>query len=180
MNDRLKQLQTDLAEYAQVMDRLYPKFLGKYCSIQRLVLDLGVGFDRKIESSFIGEPRKCYQNAFEVVTSYPQPELYYCEGFATYAEISIPIAHAWLVNDCGEIIDPTWRDRESFIEPAYLGVVFDRQFVRTVAVETRKYGILDNDRWRDFQIKRLGLAAEDLCPLFHHQDTSTSNIEPDR
>jgi hypothetical protein len=180
MTIELEQLRSNLQCGAAAMERIYPNFSGKYSSTEKIILDLGVEFDRKIESSFIGKPRKCYKNAFDIVTSFSQPELYYCEGFATYAGANIPVHHAWLVNDRSEVIDPTWHQPESFIEPAYLGVVFDREFVRAVAVETGKYGILDNDRWRDFQIKRLGLAAEDLCPLFHHRDTSTSNIEPDR
>ncbi|WP_310412542.1 hypothetical protein [Chamaesiphon sp. OTE_8_metabat_110] len=167
MTSELERLRSNLQEYAAAMERIYANFPGKYSSTQKLIAELGIGFDRKIESSFIGEPRECHKNAFDVLMEYPKPELYYCEGFATYAEATMPVYHAWLVSEQGTIIDPTWRKPASFIEPAYIGVVFDREFVRTVAVETGIYGLLENDRFRDFQIKRLGLAPEDLCPHFH-------------
>jgi hypothetical protein len=170
MTSKLERLRSNLQEYAAAMERIYANFPGKYSSTQKLIVELGIGFDRKIESLFIGKPQECYKNAFDVVMTYPQPELYYCEGFAIYADIGIPIYHAWLVNERGEVIDPTWHKPESFVEPAYIGVVFDREFVRTVAVETGIYGILENERWRGFQIKKVGLAAEDLCPLFHNCD----------
>lgn len=167
MTSELERLRSNLQEFAAAMDRIYGNFPGKYSSTQKLIVELGISFDRKIESSFIGEPRECHKNALDMLMKYPKPELYYCEGFATYAGAIMPVYHAWLVNDRGEIIDPTWCKPASFIEPAYIGVVFDRNFVRTVAVETGMYGILENDRFRDFQIKRLGLAPEDLCPQFH-------------
>jgi hypothetical protein len=167
MTIELERLRSNLAEYAAAMEQIYTNFPGKYTSTQKLIVELGIGFDRKVESSFIGKPQECHKNAFDTVMMCPQPELYYCEGFGTYTEARMPIYHAWLVNERGEIIDPTWHKPESFIEPAYIGVVFDREFVRTVAVETGSYGILENDRFRDFQIKRLGLAPEDLCPQFH-------------
>ena len=167
MTIELERLRSNLQEYAAAMDRIYTNFPGKYTSTQKLIIELGISFDRKIESSFIGKPQECFKNAFDVLMTYPQPELYYCEGFATYVGSMMPVYHAWLVSEGGEIIDPTWHKPKSFVEPAYIGIVFDREFVRTVAVETEIYGILENDRFRDFQIKRLGLAPEDLCPKFH-------------
>ena len=167
MTIELERLRSNLAEYAAAMDRIYANFPGKYSSTQKLIVELGIGFDRKIESSFIGKPQECYKNAFDVLMKYPKLELFYCEGFAIYADIGIPIYHAWLVNERGEVIDPTWHEPASFIEHAYIGVVFDHEFVRTVAVETGIYGILENDRFRDFQIKRLGLTPENLCLQFY-------------
>jgi hypothetical protein len=169
MTIELERLRSNLQEYAAAMDRIYANFPGKYSSTQKLIVDLGIGFDRKIESSFIGKPQECHKNAFDVLMKYPKPELFYCEGFAIYADIGIPIYHAWLVNERGEIIDPTWHEPASFIEHAYIGVAFDREFVRTVAVETGTYGILENYEFRDRQIKRLGLAPENLCSLFHNR-----------
>jgi hypothetical protein len=177
MTSKLENFRSELREYADAMDRIYPNFPGKYTSTHKLIVELGIGFERKIKSSFIGQPQKCQKNAFDVVIEYPKPELYYCEGFATYADLGLPIYHAWLINERGEIVDPTWHEPESFIEHAYIGVVFDREFARTVAVETGSYGILENDQFRDRQIKRLGLAAEDLCPLFHDRNRTPPNVD---
>ena len=168
MNPSLELLLSNLKQYADVMDRLYPKFPGKYSSIHRLIAERGIAFDRKIKSPFIGKHGECYKNCFQMSSSWTQPELYYCEGFANYGELKLPLPHAWLVNHQGEVIDPTWSKPESFIEPIYLGVVFDWDFVRKVAIESEIYGILDNDLFGNHQVKRLDLAAADLCPLFHN------------
>ncbi len=84
------------------------------------------------------------------------------------------IAHAWLVNDRGEVIDPTWRDPQSFINPIYFGIVFDWEFVMAVAAKTEVYGVLDNDRAIEYEFKRLGLPSNALHPKFHHTQQSSS------
>ena len=175
MTNELERLRSNLQEYAAAMDRIYANFPGKYSSTQKLIVELGVEFDRKIESSFIGTPRECYKNAFDVLMEYPKPELYYCEGFATYAEATMPVYHAWLVNERGEVIDPTWRDPQSFINPIYFGVVFDWEFVMAVAAKTEIYGVLDNDRAIEYEFKRLGLPSNALHPKFHNVQPSQSS-----
>jgi hypothetical protein len=62
----------------KLCQRIYANFPEKYSSTQKLIVELGIGFDRKIESSFIGTPRECHKNAFDVLMEYPKPELYYC------------------------------------------------------------------------------------------------------
>lgn len=48
----------------------------------------------------------CFANAFELTMR--NPELTYCEGWATM-ERSIPTHHAWAVGPDGSIHDPTWK-----------------------------------------------------------------------
>ena len=85
------------------------------------------------------------------------------------------IAHAWLVNGQGEVIDPTWRDPQSFINPIYFGVVFNWEFVMEVAAQTKMYGVLDNDRAIEYEFKRLGLPSNALHPKFHNVQPSQSS-----
>lgn len=166
MTPNLDLLLFNLNQYADMVDKLYPDFPGKYSSIQRLVIEKGLAFDRKIESSFIGKQGECYSNCFQMLLRHDKPELYYCEGFANYGQLKVMVAHAWLIDREGNIIDPTWNKPESFIDPIYLGLVLDWDYAKKVAIETKIYGVLDNDLW-NHKIKQLGLAAEDLCPLFH-------------
>jgi hypothetical protein len=166
----LESLLSNLEQCADIFDRLYNRDELKYCSTQRLVLDLGIHFEPKIDSPFPGKRKECYKNCFHVILSdlTNDSNLYYCEGFAAY-EGTIPIAtHAWLINDRGEVIDPTWRDSQSFINPVYFGVVFNWKFVKAVASKTKVYGILDNDRAIEYEFKRLGLPSDALHPQFHN------------
>jgi hypothetical protein len=180
MNSNLESLLSNLEQYADVFDRIYNRGELKYCSTQRLILDLGIHFKTKIESPLSGKRNECYKNCFQnlVLPHSANSNLYYCEGFAAHEGIGLVVAHAWLVNDRGEVIDPTWRDPQSFINPVYLGVVFDWEFVMAVAAKTEMYGVLDNDRATEYEFKRLGLPPNALHPKFHNTQQSQSLAKP--
>ncbi|MEH2361738.1 hypothetical protein [Nostoc sp.] len=78
----------------------------------------------------------------------------YCERFAISDDIDIAVSHAWLVNNDGELIDPT-RIGERFKGSTYFGVVFTDDFVREIAQKTKCYGILDNDFMNEHQLNPL-------------------------
>ena len=177
MNPNLESLLSNLERYADIFDQLYNRGELKYCSTQRLILDLGITFKSKINSPLSGKRNECYKNCFQnLILSHRTNDsnLYYCEGFAAHEGIGLIVAHAWLVNDLGEVIDPTWRDPQSFINPVYFGVVFNWEFVMAVAAKTEVYGILDNDRMIEHEFKRLGLPSNALHPKFHHTQQSSS------
>jgi len=94
------------------------------------------------------------------------PQLSYCEGFAIDDDIPIAVSHAWLVNDAFEVIDPTWVGKK-FIDCAYFGVVFNREFVIDFATRTKVYGILDSDYLNDHQLLREGFPEGALHTKFH-------------
>jgi hypothetical protein len=174
MSITLESFVSDLKQYADIFDRLYDRGELKYCSTQRLILDAGIVFRCKIVSPLSGKSGECYRNCFQILSRAFNSDLYYCEGFATYEGIGLIVAHAWLVNDRGEVIDPTWRDPQSFINPVYLGVVFDWEFVMAVAAKTEVYGVLDNDLATEYEFKRLGLPSNALHPKFHNTQQSQS------
>ena len=174
MSITLESFVSDLKQYADIFDRLYNREELKYCSTQRLILDTGIVFRHKIASPLSGNSGECYKNCFQILSRAFNSNLYYCEGFATYEGIGLIVAHAWLVNDRGEVIDPTWRDPQSFINPIYFGVVFDWEFVMAVAAKTEVYGVLDNDRATEYEFKRLGLPSKALHPKFHCTQQSSS------
>jgi|GEM_PF-1663478 len=137
----------------------------RYKSNQRLILDTGKPFEKRVEPTpFKGEPKSCYQNCFQLLG---KKNLYYCEGFATHNSYPLAFAHAWLVNDTGEVIDPTWWDVAKFANSVYLGVAFNEEFVREIATKTQKYGIIENDFMIDHKIKREGFPSHALSSKFH-------------
>lgn len=51
----------------------------------------------------------------------------YCEG---YADGSIPVEHAWLVDGDGTVIDPTWAANENLVGGSYFGVKIPEDLIR--------------------------------------------------
>ena len=84
-----------------------------------------------------------------------------------HSDISLAFAHAWLVNDSGEVIDPTWSNIADSESSVYYGVVFNRNFVFNTAKETNFYGILENDYRNDNCLKIKGFPTDALCSKFH-------------
>ncbi len=153
-----------LTQQADLIDSIYKKSTTPRKSSQRLILENGLPFLTTIKPSpFKGEPKSCYQNCTSALLKYP--ELNYCEGFAISNEVSIIIAHAWLVDCNSFVVDPTWN--ENFTDCIYFGVVFTEDFVREIALKTKCYGILDNYRVDRHQILQEGFPEGALHPKFH-------------
>lgn len=176
MSNTLESFVEDLEQFADTFDRIYNRNELKYRSSQRLILDTGIIFRHKVDSPLSGTRGECYKNCFQILSRVFNSDLYYCEGFATHQGLGLVVAHAWLVNDRGEVIDPTWREPQSFVNPIYFGVVFDWEFVMEVAAKTEMYGVLENDRAIEYEFKRLGLPSNALQPKFHtiQQDSGTT------
>lgn len=165
MSKSLEHLIKLLNQEADLIDRSVTNDSFLYKSTQRLVLKNGISFEKKIKSPFKGEPKQCYPNCLRVL--YKNPSLYYCEGFAAYNDISFAIAHAWLVNEKGQVIDPTWWKETDLQNCAYFGVVFDEEFVMEMADKLKVYGILENDFMNEHKLKREGFPTHALSKQFH-------------
>ncbi len=164
MNDNLENLLEFLNQQADLFDSIYKKSTLNRKSSQQLILENGLPFLKRITPSpFTGKPKSCYQNCTSALLKYP--ELSYCEGFAISNEVSIIIAHAWLVDCNSFVVDPTWN--EDFTDCTYFGVVFANEFVREIALKTKCYGILDNYRVDKNQILQNGFPKGALHPKFH-------------
>jgi hypothetical protein len=95
-----------------------------------------------------GIPKQCFSNATSIALD--NPSLRYVEGFAVRV---IPIHHAWLIDEAGNVIDPTWDRPE---EGEYCGVVFDTDTLRRELLKLKYYGILEGPRGVNFDLmKRL-------------------------
>jgi hypothetical protein len=66
--------------------------------------------------------------------------LIYCEGYAVSKKLPIPIAHAWLCDHSGNVVDLTSSPCDE-----YFGIPFNHKYVRQSCVEIKYYGILEND-----------------------------------
>lgn len=164
MNDSLEYLLEFLNQQADLIDSIYKKSITPRKSSQRLVLENGLPFLKTLKPSpFKGEPKSCYQNCTSALWKYP--ELSYCEGLAISKEVSITIAHAWLIDDNSQVIDPTWN--EDYTESTYFGVVFTKEFVKKIALKTKCYGILDNYRVDKHLLLQEGFPKGALHPRFH-------------
>lgn len=164
MNDNLKHLLNLLNQEADLIDKNFPNSSFRYKSTQRLILENGIPFEKRIKPSFKGEPKQCYQNCFKALLRFPS--LHYCEGFIGYRDLPMSFAHAWLVNDKGQIIEPTLLKKED-ANCAYFGVVFDTEFVMDMAEKLRVYGILENDFMNKHQLKKEGFPKHALSIQFH-------------
>ncbi|MGM4913213.1 hypothetical protein [Rhizobium sp. 768_B6_N1_8] len=88
----------------------------------------------------MGARGACFNNA--TINAIQREDVFYAEGYAIDGNLPIPIHHAWLVNEAGEVIDPTWGDT---IDHVYFGIAFDRSFVlETLAANNNEPGILVN------------------------------------
>lgn len=84
-----------------------------------------------------GRPKECYHNAYLLALS--NPRLIYCEGYAVSGNVPLPVAHAWCIDEKGNVIDPTWKDGRS-----YYGVPFKIAYVSEKNRSKKNYGIIDN------------------------------------
>ena len=154
MSNTLDYLLKLLTAEAAVMDQINAGQSLRYNSNQRLILEYGKPFLKRVNPTpFKGEPKQCFQNCFEALWNHR--ELSYCEGYAIYKNSPIAVSHAWLVNDKLEVIDPTWIDEDSE-NCVYFGVVFTREFLIEFVTKTRVYGILDSDYLNDYKLLNEG------------------------
>jgi hypothetical protein len=83
-----------------------------------------------------GEPKLCFQNAGRLAFD----GWTYCEGLAIRESLGLPLAHAWVLDDDGKVVDPTWDRPE---ETHYLGVVVPFESYRRAVLRHKVWGVLD-------------------------------------
>lgn len=71
-----------------------------------------------------GPKRHCFANSAKLASE--RDDVFYAEGYAFNGEIPIPMQHAWLVDENGCPIDPTWEQSPDHI---YFGIVFRTAFI---------------------------------------------------
>lgn len=142
MKNNLELLLEKIKEQANLSDKIYRNRDDlRYKSPHSLVLKLGRPFTKRIKPPFEGQIKACYKNCFNALSQYLNLE--YCEGFAIDNQLPIAVYHAWLVNEAGEVIDPTWVDEKSKTS-VYYGIIFNRDYVIEMYEKNKTYSILEN------------------------------------
>lgn len=162
--NQLERLTGLLREKAEGFEQSHPQNPCKYKSTQALVLAYGIPFSKQVKSKLRGEVNSCYKNCYQLVG--PNKNLHYCEGYATSNELDMAVPHAWLVDETGAVVEPTWTNLE-MEEVAYYGVVLTRSFLRQMALKTKVYGVLEEDYRFGHLLKKEGFPPGALHPLFH-------------
>ena len=127
-----------------------------------------------------GQKRQCYANCIKALltSSTANGELFYVEGYAAdRGGQGLPIQHAWLLDDQGRVIDPTWENAREY---AYFGVVFKTSFViDMLSVAEMVPGILSTPvlMSRNFGTRSLFEAALEQR---HHRTNRLSTSETEK
>lgn len=129
-----------------------------YPNYHDLVIDMAEPRVAPIHSDgLIGvmEERQCYRNCFDVIQEHAGYT--YVEGYAQ-TQFMI-VRHAWLENDEGVIIDPTWAnlDHPAGFLASYIGVKFDDTFLIQHVVETGWHSVFESDFQSGHQVLKRGL-----------------------
>lgn len=111
----------------------------RYASYEELVIDRGRLHPWRPRPAALSklEKRQCYRNALHLAMRCGYT---YVEG---YAMAAIPVAHAWVLDTDGYVIDATWDDATP--TGFYLGIAMDTEAVATYCVGTGYHGVLCND-----------------------------------
>jgi hypothetical protein len=80
---------------------------------------------------------ECFANAYALASAEPE-RFAYVEGFACGL---IPLAHAWVIDMDGNVVDPTWAEKDT---REFLGVPLCLGYVNRIILAREKYGVLDN------------------------------------
>lgn len=100
----------------------------------------------------------CYANCYDAIREF---EGYtYVEGYAQ-GGVGFPVQHAWLENEQGDIVDPTWA--QVFRPGArvfYCGVKFADTFVVSHVANTGYHSFFQADWMFDAQLLRRGLQMQ--------------------
>ncbi len=116
----------------------------------------------------VGDLKDCMMNAGRAVV-FDSVDLTYVEGFAISGRsLRLPVHHAWLVTEDGQVIDPTWGQHGAMLaedyridmdepedsEPGvlYYGIPFTKKALGLSMVESEMWGMLgvwNSDFWKE-------------------------------
>lgn len=115
--------------------------------------------------------RQCFSNAQKLLFKKPG-EYTYVEGYACSGSLAVqlPMHHAWVVDDEGNVIDPTWDDDQ---RSAYFGVPFKTSYVLEKFRSAKQVSsLLDNfeDKWSLLRDPKEAEIAVLPLDLFEHEE----------
>jgi len=121
----------------------YLAFTAQHSPIDRFVLKHGRPFEigPKTYEGKRMEAGLCFMNA--TLMAIDNSKLKYVEGYACVHGVALQ--HAWVVDENGFIIDPTWSETnpEKRIHSDYFGVEFSTRYLKRATLLNGYYGLLD-------------------------------------
>jgi len=153
-----------LWEREMIVTRMNAKAVAEWAhsSYHDLVINLGRGplVAPITTDDVLGvrEERQCYLNCYEAVLEYPGYT--YVEGLAL-AQWAL-VRHAWLEDENGRIIDPTWVNLDVPGSVAtYFGVRFASDFLLRHVATTGWHSFFEADWMNGYQVLKRGLKIND-------------------
>lgn len=176
-SESLSSLKFFLEAQATLMRKIHSKPDWKYGGFEELVLDCGTLIKAKPLPRNIkhGSPKQCYWNCQELV--FKRKNLTYVEGYAIAPQVSIPVAHAWLLTPEGYVIDPTWHP----LGIVYLGVLLSTDWIKSF-LELRKqttniqnFSIFQGNYLEKYSLLKNGLPPNAYSPHSLYTTNLSSN-----
>ena len=80
--------------------------------------------------------KECYYNTWkaDITGKYT-----YYEGYAIRDDIPLRLAHSWLVDNNGKVLDPTLSLRNGYAQQ-YIGIAINRTWLNTIAFKLKRTG----------------------------------------
>jgi hypothetical protein len=158
-SESLSSLKFFLEAQATLRRKLNPHLDWKYGGFEELILDCGTLMKAKPLPTTIkhGSPQQCYWNCQELVSK--RKNLTYVEGYGLAPQVSIPVAHAWLLTPEGDVIDPTWNPPGT----VYLGVPLSSEWVKSFLesriqrTNTQNFSIFEGNYLETYSLLKHGL-----------------------
>lgn len=106
-------------------------------------------------------PQACFTNCLQMITE--RDDLIFCEGFATSQNGLLMVDHAWLQDQDGRIIDPTWAPLHGIGDIAvYHGLKFSSRFTVGHSLLTGWSSILEGDTlYNEAKMLRYGCETDE-------------------
>lgn len=165
-DDEVQPLVQDMLVHALFMERMSSGVQRvkrgedyKYPNYYALLLALGTPRKADLELPEWCEPMtvgECYANAWELATN--NEGLTYVEGYALH--LGLLTQHAWVEDDEGRIIDPTWAEQGDPPFAYYIGIKFETEFLVRRALEIGWVSQFATDWERGNEVLRLGFEMD--------------------
>ena len=141
------------------MRKIHPHPDWKYGGFEELILDCGVEMivSPLPEGIEPGLPKNCYYNCFQLLRE--DTNLIYCEGYALYPNLVLPLLHAWLIYPSRRVIEPTWDEPDI----VYLGIPFDTKwFINLLKSRDREdcLAVFESNYMEQYSLLSEGLPEE--------------------
>ena len=107
-----------------------------FCKNSRLFDRVDSSTSEDLVEKYGCKSKQCYYNTWkvDVIGRYT-----YYEGYVIRDDIPLRLAHSWLVDNEGRVIDPTLAVREDYGN-TYIGIAMNRDWLNRIAFKLKRTG----------------------------------------